>query len=176
MALTPLDYAIRRPPAPVPQPDLGTVLGLALLLIPLECAAALFAYHTIGEVLSYFLLLAVALLNVPAFVLLPTSRRAARAVFVLVALGFIGWQLFLAARWCRVYAEAERVVAYAQNTVARTGRPPANLNAYKPASPGAHAFIRYTPDGASFHVSYWIGTPTTSHTYRPGVGWTYYPD
>ena len=175
-----LDY--HRPTSTRPSyswPYVKPFVLLALLLIPLEFAAAQLAYHTIGEVVSGMMLLAI-FLNVVPLAFLVWSRSAAITALLIVALLFIPYQLHLGIRWWRVHSEADRLRAWveAQTT---TGAPPPNLTAYTFRDRGAAPFIRYTAGGphypGTYHLAYWVADSGTSHWWVPEQRfWMYYPD
>ncbi len=151
---------------------------LMITLILLEALCARLAYETLGEIMStvYALLL---VLNLVPLGLAVRNRAAAALVDVALALVIIPYQLILADRLWRAQAEANHVVAHLYEQRLSTGQYPPNLSEYRFRDPEMAAYIHdYQADEAQggFVLSYWVGSSTTSHTYSPATGWTYYPD
>ena len=149
-----------------------------ITVILLEALCARLAYETLGEIMSTIYVLLV-LLNLVPLGLAVRNRAAAALVAVALALAIIPYQLVLADRLWRALAEANHVVARLYEQRLSAGQYPANLSEYRFRDSEMAAYIRdYQIDEAQsgFVLSYWVGTPTTSHTYSPATGWTYYPD
>ncbi len=151
---------------------------LMITLILLEALCARLAYETLGEVMStvYGLLVT---LNLIPLVLFLRHRTAATLIALALALVIIPYQLILADRLWRAQAEAERILAYAYEQRLNTGRYPPSLIEYNYRDQDMAAYVHeYQLDDmrGGFVLSYSVGTPTTSHTYSPATGWTYYPD
>ena len=151
---------------------------LLLVLVPLELVCAYLAYETIGEIssmLTYF----AAGLNLILIVVALRYPRAAAAGAVLLGLAIVPYQLVLGDRLIRVQAEAAQIVGHVYEERLRTGQFPADLGAYTPLDPPTMAYIqRYERNGAvgGFFLAYRVGTESTSHSYTPDGGWSYYPD
>ena len=61
----------------------------------------------------------------------------------------------------------------------QTGAYPPDLSGYTFANPALQPYFHeYQPDahGTGFVLSYYVGTPSTSHTFSSEDGWSYYPD
>jgi hypothetical protein len=97
---------------------------------------------------------------------------------ILLALAVVPYQFWLSWRLHQLQGEAAAVVAYAYEQKLATGEYPANLAAYAFEDPSLASHFSYTRDSAecAFLVSYYVGTPNTSHSYCPSFGWSYYPD
>lgn len=155
--------------------------GLILVgLLALDCAAAGFAFHTISAVVSGFYFLLIALVHVALLGVALMSRRSALIGAIAIAVLVIPFQLFLGVRWWRVHGEAERIIAYAENHRRETGAYPISLTDYSYRDGYTKSFVQdYGLSRRSlsdYHLSYRIGTPSTSHTYSPRTGWSYYAD
>ena len=151
---------------------------LMITLILLEALCARLAYQTLGEIMSTVYALLVVLNLVPLW-LATRSRAAAALVAATLALLIIPYQLLLADRLWRVQAEADHVLTYLHEQRLSTGQYPANLSEYRFHDSEMAAYVHdYQIDETQggFVLSYSVGTPTTSHTYSPATGWTYYPD
>ena len=151
---------------------------LMIVLILVEIACARLAYETLGEIMSSIYAVAVALNLVP---LLLFFRHRAAAVLIALALALIiiPYQLILVDRWQRAQAEADRILVYANEQRSLAGRYPNDLIGYSFQDREMQTYLNeYLLDDTrgGFVLSYWVGTPTTSHTYSPATGWTYYPD
>ena len=151
---------------------------LMIALILLEALCARLAYETLGEIMSTVYALLVALNLIP-LLLFFRHRTAAVLIALALALIIIPYQLILADRWQRAQAEAERILAYVDEQRLNAGRYPPSLLEYDFHDQDmAVYFHEYQLDDTrgGFILSYWVGAPTTSHTYSPATGWTYYPD
>jgi hypothetical protein len=151
---------------------------LMLVLVPVELACAYLAYETIGEISSMLYYFAVGL-NLVFIVVAIRFPRAAAVGAVLLGLAIVPYQLVLGDRLIRVQAEAAQIVGHVYEERLRTGQYPADLGAYEPLDPRMKAFIqRYERKDTvgGFLLAYRVGTETTSHTYTPDGGWSYYPD
>lgn len=152
-------------------------LGLLATAVGLELVAAVLAYHTIGEMAMASVWLLTGWLNVLAVVTFAIGwRRVAVALLAFVALGIVPRQVFLAARWARVHAESAEIVEYLDREAARTGGYPTDLSGYRFRRPAVADLIKYRPETGDYTLYYSVATPTTSHWYSPGDGWSYYPD
>ena len=155
---------------------LFALLMLTVILLELHCARL--AYETLGGIMSTIYALLV-MLNLIPLLLFYRYQTAATLIAVMLALVIVPYQLILAGRLWRVQAEANHVVAYLYEQRLNTGQYPPNLIAYRFHDPEMAAYVHeYQIDEtqAGFVLSYWVGMPTTSHTYSPATGWTYYPD
>lgn len=163
-------------------------LGLFVVAVGLEVAAARVAWETLGEIESALYLGLVLLNLVPLAVYLvgttPIDRpaRARRLGWMglgLLFLWIVPYQAYLAWWAVRLEREAARVVGWVYEQRLSEGAYPAGLEGYEPRDARAFQELDYQPDPASpreFVVSYSIGTRTTSHWYRPSSNWFYYPD
>lgn len=155
-----------------------TVLVVAILA---EWTAATLAYHTIGEIISGLLTLLIGLNLIPLTLHVARQPRAAWATLALIALLLVPYQAVLGARWVALHTEAEQIVAHAEEVRRETGRYPTDLASYTFRDSGLRSyFALYGPQDDSpseFLLTYSIGTPSTSHSYRAETGeWFYYPD
>ncbi len=151
---------------------------LMLVLIPLELMCAYLAYETIGEVVSVMYFLAVGI-NLVFIVLAVRNRTLAALGAVVLGLVIIPYQLVLGQRLLRVQAEAARVVSYVYEQRLATGEYPADLSNYEFHDSAMASYVQnYRPDETrgGFVFAYRVGTETTSHTYSPQDGWSYYAD
>lgn len=168
--------------------DRGAFLGLFVVAVGLEVAAARLAWETLGEIESALYLGLVLLNLVPLAVYLvgttpvdspARTRRLGRIGLALLFLLIVPYQAYLAWWAVRLEREAARVVGWVYEQRLNVGAYPAGLEGYPPRDVGAFRQIRYRPDPGSpreFVVSYSIGTRSTSHWYRPSSNWFYYPD
>lgn len=159
------------------------VLFLTALVVAIlaEWTAATLAYHTIGEIISGLLILLIGLNLIPLTLHVARQPRAAWATLALVALLLVPYQVVLGARWLALHAEAEQIVAHAEQMRRETGSYPTNLAGYTFQNGSLRPyFTLYNPQDGSdseFLLSYSIGTPSTSHSYVAKTGtWFYYPD
>ena len=151
---------------------------LIVVLVPLELACAYLAYETIGEIVSHFYFLAVGINLVVIAVAIRYPRAAALGAFAL-ALAIIPYQLVLGHRLLRVQLEASRIVAFAYEQRLSAGKYPADLAGYQFRDPAMEKYIQgyWTEESSGgFMLAFRVGTESTSHTYSPDVGWSYYPD
>ena len=152
------------------------LLWLFLILIPLEHACSVLAFHTIGEIASglYRLFLTANVLFLIMFLL--GWRRSSYAMILLLAIMLIPYQLGLGLTWWFVHGEANRIVEHVEQEKRETGTFPKDLSGYEFGHERVKPQIYYRPNEDSFHVSYYIGTRSTSHWYDNGGSWMYYPD
>ena len=152
---------------------------LLLLLVPVELLCAQAAFETLGEIDSGLYWVVTIGGNCAVILVAIRSRTVAATLAVLLGLAIIPYQIVLMHRHARVQAEASRIVAYAYETKANTGRYPMDLSEYSYQHPETSKFIQgyYTgPQQGGFQVVYRVGTKSTSHRYSPKDGWSYYPD
>lgn len=149
-------------------------------LLRLDCASAILAYHTIGEVISGFYFFLIGMANVVVLGVALMNRRAALIAAVAVTVLALPFQLFLGVRWWRIHGEAERIIAYAEDHRRETGTYPTSLTDYAYRDRYTQSFVQdyrlSRRSSSDYSLSYRIGTPSTSHSYSPRNGWSYYPD
>jgi hypothetical protein len=153
--------------------------GLLLVALPIEVYCARLAFHTLGEVISAILLLAVGLNIFPIALYALRYRVAAIVAALAIVVAIVPYQLILGERLLELQMEASHVVAYAYETQARTGEFPPDLTTYHFTNPDLRDHFEEYQTGAEhggFAVRYWVGTRSTSHWYSPRTGWGYYPD
>jgi hypothetical protein len=158
-------------------PFLRFIVLLALLL-PLELAAALLAFHTLSEIDSGLWRLAVTL-NLFFFIAYWLNARQLPWMGVICfALVLIPYQMLLGCQWVLIRRESQRIVAFVEAEEETTGQFPTDLTGYRFSYPRLAGRIHYTRlrQPGSFQVTYYVGTPSTSHWYTPEGGWGYYPD
>jgi hypothetical protein len=159
--------------------DLMLFVLLMCILVPVEVACALLSYHTLGETAPFWYFAGIALNLVFAFIALANPRLAGMAAIVL-ALVIVPYQLVMGDRLLRLQAESARIVTFAYEEKAKTGKFPADLSAYQFADPEVKRFIQTYEAGpkvqGEFLLSYRVGSKSTSHWYSPATGWGYHPD
>lgn len=159
----------------------ATISFAALLAVAVvvEVAAAWLAYHTIGAIASTLLFLTVGL-NLVAIILhlvhMPSlAVLAALALFVAI----VPYQGLLGYRLLALQEEAGNVVSHLYDARLRTGEYPADLSGYSFQDPSLRPFFQeYRQDAGlgGFGLYWYVGTPSTSHSYSPRQGWVYHPD
>ncbi|MGI5836543.1 MAG: hypothetical protein ACOX87_08645 [Chloroflexota bacterium] len=153
--------------------------ALLVTAVGAELAAAWLAYYTIGEIVSGMLFIALGLNVVP--IALYALRRPVTAVLAALVLfaAIVPYQAVLGHRLLALNDEAGRVVAYLYETRFRTGEYPHDLTGYTFRDAGLQPYFQeYRRDAESggFRLNWYVGTPSTSHSYTPRDGWGYYPD
>lgn len=154
-------------------------LALLGVLVLLEALSARLAYHTVGEVFSSLMFMAIALNLVPLVLYVARRHLLATELALVLGLALVVPQVVLGERLYALQAEASRVVAHAYDTRARTGAFPASLAGYTFADPRLAGHFAEYGTGAEqggLHFAYWVSTPATSHSYSAKHGWGYYPD
>ena len=96
----------------------------------------------------------------------------------MLALLIIPYQFWLGFRLWQLQNEAAAIVTHVYEQRLATEEYPATLEGYTFNNPSLTSHFRYQTDGpeCEFRVDYHVGTPTTSHSYCPSFGWSYYPD
>lgn len=152
-------------------------LVLLCVLIALELISATLAFETLGEVFRTYYLATVALNIVFAFLAF-RHLRAATAGAVVLALLIVPYQFRLGFRLWQLQNEAAAIVTYVYEQRLATQEYPATLEGYTFDNASLASHVRYQTDiqDCEFYVDYHVGTPTTSHSYCPTLGWSYYPD
>ncbi len=151
---------------------------LMIVLVPLELACAYLAYETFGEITSHLYFFVVAI-NLAFIALAIGYPRAAALGAVVLGLVIIPFQLVLGYRLVRVQTEASRILGYVYEHRIDTGQYPEDLSDYEFHDSTMKNYIQvYRLDGSygGFILAYRVGTESTSHTYSPDNGWSYYPD
>ncbi len=154
------------------------------VIVPVEAAGGLIVYHAVSSVASLGFLANGLFANLPAGLLLATPMRSTRVIGAVAAVAVasvsILWPGYLAVQWAMVYAEAERVVEYVEDTSAKTGNYPEDLSGFPATRKELRDRIHYDPSRTSgragYYVSYHVWTPNTSHWYVGNGRWLYYPD
>jgi hypothetical protein len=162
------------------KPDVLVFILLVGALVPLEVLCAFLAFHTLGEIVSGFYFLLVALnLNLVFVAIAIFSRTLAAIGAVALGLAIIPYQLVLADRLMRVQAEVTRILTFAYEQRQATGEYPADLRAYTFHDPDTRQYLEgYSapPGGRAFTVGYYVGSKDASHWYCSITGWHYNPD
>lgn len=153
--------------------------ALLAVAVVAEFAGASLAYHTIGAVTSSLLFLAVGLNLVP--IILHVARKSSLAVLAALALfvAIVPYQGLLGYRLLALGEEAGKIVSCVYDVRLHTGEYPADLSAYSFHDTNLRPFFQeYRRDAelGGFGLYWYIGTPSTSHSYTPRQGWGYYPD
>ncbi len=163
--------------------QVSTTVGficLLLILLPLEYFCAGLAFETLGELSSGFYYLLLIVLNMVPVVLFIFKKRTAGFVLVfLIGLLIIPWQLKLGYRLLLLKEESANMVNFAYEYQLEHGSFPKDVSEYTFKYEGLkkHLHYYYSEHDRSFQVTYWVGTRTTSHFYRPEIDkWCYYPD
>jgi hypothetical protein len=167
-------FAIPRIKAARPSPTF--LLVLCSLLVPVEFACGLLAYHTLGEISGAMVRMSV-LLNLSflgAYAM--GSRRIAMVGVLVLALCIVPYHTWLGIRWWLIHQEATAIVDFAERTKVATGKFPVDLTMHEYRHPSIKRYIRYRPRSQTFRVRYHVGTTSTSHWYDHGGQWQYYPD
>jgi len=160
------------------KPEIVLLFLLMASLAPLEILCAYLAYETIGEIISNLYFLAIGF-NLIFIIVARRSRTLAALGTVVLALVIIPYQLQLGYRLLRLQAEATQTVAYLYEYKAQTGTYPPDLSRYTFADPALQPYFHEYQaggQGSNFLLSYYVGSPSTSHTFSPENGWSYYPD
>lgn len=150
---------------------------LLCIVVCLEIISAILAYETLGEVFRTFYWAAIAL-NVIFVVLALRHPNAAVIAILGLALLIIPYQFWLATRLWQLQNEAAAIVAFVYQEKLATDVYPASLADYsfQNASLSPHFHYQTGSPQCAFSVEYFVGTPTTSHSYCSSEGWSYYPD
>ena len=160
------------------KPEILLFVLLMVILVPLELTCAYLAYQTIGEIVSHLYFLAVGINLLIVVLAIRYPRAAALGAFVL-GLTIIPYQLVLGHRLLRVQLEASQMVAFVYEQRLSSGEYPVGLGDYEFRDPAMEKYIQvYRADESTggFVLAYRVATESTSHTYSPDVGWSYYPD
>lgn len=151
---------------------------LGLLAIP-EAGSAYLSYYTISEIHRAAIILFLVLSNLLALsTLIVFRRRLTFAVLLLIFVFVVPYQAWLGIRLVMLRCEAERIVAYSQHVRAQTGKYPQDLSGYQFAFDSNRMHMDYKEKAwvGGFEISWYVGTPSTSHWYNPRYGWKYHPD
>ena len=153
-------------------------LVLLVLIVPLEYACARLSFHTLGEIAEGLYLFAVLLNLVFVFIFAVGCRRLAMVCVILLAAWIVPYQARLGHRWWLIQHECARIIDFVNEAKSETGEIPKNLRDYQFRNRLTRKYIRYgsNRNGASFQVTYHVGTRNTSHWFVDGQGWNYYPD
>jgi len=152
------------------------ILFLCIVVL-LELLSALLAFQTLGEVFRMLYFAAITLNAI--FIALAFRYPSTALIGILtLALLIIPYQFWLAGRLWRLQNEAAAIVTYAYEERLRSGEFPASLDNYHFENESVARHFHYQTDlsDCEFFVSYYVGTPTTSHSYCAPKGWSYYPD
>jgi hypothetical protein len=153
-----------------------------LISLPIQFSAAYFTFETIGEVTCGIVVVMTICFNIIA---LPIFFRwfYPGIICVLVSLSYgailVGYQAHLGVRMYFVRSEARSIVSWAYAEHEQTGKFPKDLTGYVVRYPSYQGYLQgYHSNGEEqMSVSYYVGTPNTSHYYSTEQnGWGYYPD
>lgn len=150
---------------------------LLFLFVALELMAAALAFETLGEVMVLLYLWVIGV-NLLLGILSFRYTLIATAGITVLMLLIVPYQVWLGHRLWQLQNEAAEMVAYVYEYRLAAGEYPANLDGYTFEDASLAPYLQYSTVGedCKFHVSYFVGTPNTSHSYCPAFGWSYYPD
>ena len=141
----------------------------------LELAAAQLAWHTVSELDAGLMHLALWLNALVVVAALLDARRIAGALTLALFALLVPPQIVLGIEWTAIHIDAERMLQSAKAHQARTGETPESLPQFEASFGWIERHLHYRRIDGEPVVSYWIGTPSTSHWSTP-EGWAYYPD
>ena len=148
-------------------------------LVVIEIFCGKLAYETLGEITSavYFLIIAV---NIIPVILIILNKQKNISIGIILFLGFmiIPCQFYLGSKLLSLKEEAANLTAYLYEQKISNNDFPKNITGYEFTSPGLKKYFNYTQKADDqFALSYYVGTPTTSHFYNSDTKkWGYYPD
>ena len=151
---------------------------ILFILIGLEVYAAQLAYHTIGEVISSLYLVLIGLNAIPIVLLLSkTMKKWGVVLMSIIALAILPYQFYLGSLLNPLEIEAEKLVDYLEREKGENGTYPQDLSDYNFNQARLENHFRYQKLNNEFELSYFVGTPNTSHFYLNQTGqWFYYAD
>jgi hypothetical protein len=148
-------------------------------LLPLELAACILSYWTIGWYSTYFFICASIGSNFFIFVVYIFKAWPGIALAWCYGFLIIGYQTVLGIRWHYVHAEAESIIKWVMEEQ-ENGGIPEDLSRYDFKYPGYKDYFLYTksdgPTEAKWTLYYFVGTRATDHRYDPKCGWYYNDD
>ncbi|HQY92455.1 hypothetical protein [Caldilinea sp.] len=150
---------------------------LLSIIVGLEIVSAFLAFYTLGEVFRTLYFAAIALNVIFIALALRYPNAAVVGIFIL-ALLIIPYQFWLTVRLWHLQNEAAAIVTYAYEEKLASGEYPVSLIDYNFHNEALAPYFRYRTDSpeCAFYVDYYVGSPTTSHSYCASQGWSYYPD
>jgi hypothetical protein len=150
---------------------------LLVIFVSLEIISAFLAFQTLGEVFRALYFAAIGL-NVIFIVLAFRHPNAALIGVIALALLIVPYQFWLTVRLWQLQNEAAAIVTYVYEDKVENGEYPATLTDYPFRNEALAPHFRYRTDlpDCAFYVDYYVGSPTTSHSYCASQGWGYYPD
>jgi hypothetical protein len=159
-------------------------LALFVVTIALELFCSWLAYYTLSQNSVTLLLLGTVFAALTSMLLrvgyvfnVAGIRHASLACILGWFLLIVPYHLNLGVRWAALQHEAARIVSWAYEERLAQGRFPESLDHYTFSDPRlARFFHTFQREGNDFILSYYVGTTSTSHWYRPSQGWCYYPD
>lgn len=124
--------------------------------------------------MRYFMII----LNIPAVVILSFGLKWTPATLILaLAITLVPDQLRLRERWSRCEEEAWSMIAYVEDYNKKPRAYPDDLSGHPFIYPALKSDFHYEKDTTLlYQVRYNIASEGTSHAYRPGRGWFFYPD
>ncbi len=158
------------------QIDVLCFLLLLIILIPLEIMSGFLAYETIGAIVSAIYFATIITVNLIAAIIAFRFRTLAMMIIIVTAVAIIPYQIALGQRMMNLERETTYIVTYAYEKKLQNGAFPKDLSGYTFQNPEISKFISYSAKPDRFRVEYFVGTPTTSHSYDSQIGWSYYPD
>lgn len=158
------------------QRDVLCFFFLMIVLILLEIMSGFLAYETIGAIVSGIYFTAIVIVNLIAIVIAFRSRTLATIIIIVAAIVIIPYQMILGQRLGKLTQETTHIVTYAYEQRWQQGAFPNNLSGYTFQNPEISKFISYSAESNHFRIDYFVGVPTTSHSYDSLTGWSYYPD
>jgi hypothetical protein len=152
-----------------------------IVLLPLEVAAAILSYWTLGWTIPGILIGGTLLFNFVAFVVFAFRAWPGLALAFSYGLIIVGYQAELGIRWHYVHAEAERIVQWVDAEEKNSGRLPEDLSGYVFKHPANQNYVSYAKwngnnGGVNWQVNYTVGTESTYYSYSPESGWYYHDD
>lgn len=162
---------------PIIMTILGAKLSFVIILtfvILLEKFCANLAENNWGWVEFMFYHFAVWLNIIPVILYLVKLKKTAIVFILILAFLVVPYQLYVGYQSIQIHKEAQAIVDYAFERKSQTGEYPEDLSGYTFKKEYLKKNIYGYND--NFHVSYYVGTPSTNHYYYPETGWGYYDD
>ncbi|MDB6172277.1 MAG: hypothetical protein JWL59_1588 [Chthoniobacteraceae bacterium] len=153
------------------------LLSFAAVIVGALCLLHYNVLYTEGEVMQGLFTLLVGL--VAGFVLIGFHQRL-MAAWCIILLGgsLLIWQAYQSRKWTIIHEDVVAIVQFAEETKAKSGQYPTNLDRYsfKNAAVRSHIYRIEPEEPDGFRLTYFMNDPGTSYWYSSRTGFGYYPD
>jgi hypothetical protein len=153
------------------------LLAVATVVVVSLCLLHYNVLYTEGEVMQGLFTLLICLVG--GFVLIGFYRRRA-ALWCVTLLGgsLMMWQAYQNRKWAMIHEDIIAIVQFAEESKAKAGYYPINLDGYtfRHGQAKSHIYGLSADETNGFQITYFMNDPGITYWYSSKSGFGYYPD